>query len=116
MHSVPVPINVRCYSNSDIIVRRSEATLGPIAHFAPQKNIEPFAVGPARGRTIKRVYTMVSDYGPGIDAETAFQTGFKEAGGEIVGSVRFPSVVMPLSRQYGSTDGQRWSRDYLASL
>ena len=27
MHSVPVPINVRCYSNSDIIVRRSEMTL-----------------------------------------------------------------------------------------
>jgi hypothetical protein len=27
MHSVPVPINVRCYSNSDILVRRSEVTL-----------------------------------------------------------------------------------------
>jgi hypothetical protein len=27
MHSVPVPINVRCYY-SDIIVRRSEVTLG----------------------------------------------------------------------------------------
>ncbi len=39
---------------------------------------------------IKRIYTMVSDYGPGIDAESAFHTGFKEAGGEIVGSVRFP--------------------------
>jgi len=39
---------------------------------------------------IKKIYTMVSDYGPGIDAETWFQTGFKEAGGEIVGSVRFP--------------------------
>jgi hypothetical protein len=26
-YSVPVPINVRCYSNSDIIVRRSEVTL-----------------------------------------------------------------------------------------
>ena len=39
---------------------------------------------------IKRIYTMVSDYGPGIDAETAFHTGFKEAGGEIIGSVRFP--------------------------
>ena len=38
----------------------------------------------------RRIYTMVSDYGPGIDAETAFHTGFKEAGGEIVGSVRFP--------------------------
>jgi branched-chain amino acid transport system substrate-binding protein len=38
----------------------------------------------------KTAYTMVSDYGPGIDAEGAFQLGFKEAGGEIVGSVRFP--------------------------
>jgi len=39
---------------------------------------------------LKKIYTMVSDYGPGIDAETWFHTGFKEAGGEIVGSVRFP--------------------------
>ncbi len=39
---------------------------------------------------VKTAYTMVSDYGPGIDGETAFQLGFKEAGGEIVGSVRFP--------------------------
>ena len=27
VHSVPEPINVRCYSNRDIIVRRSEVTL-----------------------------------------------------------------------------------------
>ena len=33
---------------------------------------------------------MVSDYGPGHDAEGGFMRGFKEAGGEIVGSVRFP--------------------------
>jgi branched-chain amino acid transport system substrate-binding protein len=39
---------------------------------------------------IKTVYTMVSDYGPGIDAETWFQTGFKEGGGQVIGSVRFP--------------------------
>ncbi len=39
---------------------------------------------------IKTVYTMVSDYGPGIDAETWFQTGFKEGGGKVVGSVRIP--------------------------
>jgi len=39
---------------------------------------------------VKTAYTMVSDYGPGIDAEGAFHTGFKEAGGQIVGSVRFP--------------------------
>jgi branched-chain amino acid transport system substrate-binding protein len=38
----------------------------------------------------KKAYTMVSDYGPGIDAETGFQKSFKAAGGEIVGSVRMP--------------------------
>jgi hypothetical protein len=27
MRSVPVPINVRCYSNSAVIVRRSDVTL-----------------------------------------------------------------------------------------
>jgi branched-chain amino acid transport system substrate-binding protein len=39
---------------------------------------------------IKTVYTMVSDYGPGLDAETAFQRAFQEGGGKIVGSVRMP--------------------------
>jgi branched-chain amino acid transport system substrate-binding protein len=38
----------------------------------------------------KKIYSMVSDFGPGWDAEGAFQLGVKEAGGEIVGSVRFP--------------------------
>ncbi|MDO9414153.1 MAG: ABC transporter substrate-binding protein [Pseudolabrys sp.] len=38
----------------------------------------------------KKVYTMVSDFGPGIDAETGFQRAFKAAGGEVVGSVRMP--------------------------
>ncbi len=44
----------------------------------------------AAKKGIKKIYTMVSDYGPGIDAETWFQKGFKDAGGEIIGSVRFP--------------------------
>jgi branched-chain amino acid transport system substrate-binding protein len=39
---------------------------------------------------IRKIYTMVSDYGPGIDSEEGFIRGFKGAGGEIVGSVRFP--------------------------
>jgi branched-chain amino acid transport system substrate-binding protein len=39
---------------------------------------------------IKKVFTMVSDYGPGHDAEGAFHLGFKEGGGEIIGAVRFP--------------------------
>jgi len=39
---------------------------------------------------IKTVYTMVSDYGPGIDAETSFIRGFTAAGGKVAGSVRVP--------------------------
>jgi len=39
---------------------------------------------------IKRVFTMVTDYGPGLDAEKTFHAVFKAAGGEIVASVRTP--------------------------
>lgn len=39
---------------------------------------------------IKRAYTMVSDYGPGHDAEAWFHRSFKAGGGEIVGSVKMP--------------------------
>ncbi len=39
---------------------------------------------------LKKVYSMVSDFGPGLDAEAAFINAFKEAGGEIVGQVKFP--------------------------
>ncbi|KKC33913.1 ABC transporter substrate-binding protein [Devosia psychrophila] len=44
----------------------------------------------AHDRGIKKIITVVSDYGPGIDSETAFVTGFTAAGGEIVESVRMP--------------------------
>src|SRR5262249_30989432 len=33
---------------------------------------------------IRKIYTMVSDYGPGHDAEAGFHRAFKEAGGEII--------------------------------
>src|SRR5690242_11227699 len=39
---------------------------------------------------VKRVYTMISDYAPGHDAESSFMRAFKAAGGEIVGSSRMP--------------------------
>ncbi|OFZ96677.1 MAG: ABC transporter substrate-binding protein [Betaproteobacteria bacterium RIFCSPLOWO2_02_FULL_62_17] len=39
---------------------------------------------------VKRVFTMVSDFGPAHDAEEGFIRAFKEAGGQVVGSVRFP--------------------------
>jgi branched-chain amino acid transport system substrate-binding protein len=39
---------------------------------------------------IKKVYTLVADYGPGIDAETAFKKAFEAAGNKLVGEVRVP--------------------------
>jgi branched-chain amino acid transport system substrate-binding protein len=39
---------------------------------------------------IKAAYTLVADYGPGHDAQAAFEKGFSEAGGTIVGSDRTP--------------------------
>ena len=39
---------------------------------------------------VRKVYTMVSDFGPGNDAAGAFAEAFKEAGGEIVGWVKMP--------------------------
>ncbi|QLL65032.1 ABC transporter substrate-binding protein (plasmid) [Sinorhizobium mexicanum] len=38
----------------------------------------------------KKVITVVSDYGPGIDAESAFKVAFEAAGGKTVESVRMP--------------------------
>lgn len=39
----------------------------------------------------KKAYTMVSDFIPGHDAEGAFKKGFTDGGGEVIGSVRFPT-------------------------
>jgi branched-chain amino acid transport system substrate-binding protein len=39
---------------------------------------------------IKKVYTLVADYAPGIDSEGAFKKAFEAAGGQVVDSVRVP--------------------------
>lgn len=39
---------------------------------------------------IKKVFTLVADYGPGIDSENAFKKSFAAAGGQVVDSVRTP--------------------------
>ncbi len=39
---------------------------------------------------IKKAYSVVSDYGPGIDADAAFTKGFTDNGGQMVGAVRIP--------------------------
>lgn len=39
---------------------------------------------------IKKVFTIVADYGPGYDAEKAFNAAFTAAGGEVIGGVKSP--------------------------
>ncbi len=50
---------------------------GPIADWAAKNNI-------------KRVVTLVTDYGPGLDAEKTFVKRFTDAGGTVVESLRTP--------------------------
>ena len=55
------------------------------------QNSAPIATWAAKNK-IKKVFTLVADYGPGQDAETQFKKTFTAAGGEIVGEDR-KSVV-----------------------
>ena len=50
---------------------------------------QPMAIWAAKNG-IKNVYTVVADYGPGLDAEAAFTKAFTAAGGKMVGSVHTP--------------------------
>ena len=49
----------------------------------------PMAEWAAKNK-LKHVYTLVSDYGPGNDAEATFKKVFTAHGGELVGSVKVP--------------------------
>lgn len=44
----------------------------------------------AAKNNIKKVVTAVTDYGPGIDAETAWKSEFTKQGGTVVESIRMP--------------------------
>ncbi|WP_271899003.1 ABC transporter substrate-binding protein [Candidatus Phyllobacterium onerii] len=62
----------------------------------------------ARERGVEKAITVVSDYGPGVDAENAFKTTFEKEGGKVVESIRMPlstndfSPVMQRVRNSGA--------------
>lgn len=67
-------------SKSDYFVRTSNTlpqVTVPVAKYALDQGI-------------KSAITIVSDYGPGIDAEKAFSKTFEQGGGKIVDSIRMP--------------------------
>ena len=53
----------------------------------------------------KKVISVVSDYGPGVDAEAAFKTGFEAAGGEIVDADEIARRADQLGVGEGQADG-----------
>src|SRR5205823_1889870 len=57
--------------------------------FALPQVTAPIADWAAKNK-IKRVVTMVTDFGPGVDAEKTFVKRFTEAGGTVVESLRTP--------------------------
>lgn len=58
------------------------------SHTLPQVSA-PIASWAAKNG-VKKVYTLVADYGPGIDAEKQFIKTFTAAGGQVTESVRVP--------------------------
>lgn len=54
-----------------------------------QQMTEPFGTWTAKNK-IGKVYSLVTDYSTGLDAEAKFAKGLTEAGGKIVGSARVP--------------------------
>jgi len=57
--------------------------------FTIAQNTAPIADWAAKNN-IKKVFTMVTDYGPGLDSEKVFLKRFAAAGGTIVDSIRTP--------------------------
>ena len=72
---------------TSVIVKNSPYAVR-FSHTLPQ-DTQPMAQW-ALKNGIKRVFVLVSDYGPGKDAEAEFVKDFKAGGGEIVESVRTP--------------------------
>jgi len=57
--------------------------------FTLPQNTAPIATWASKNK-IKRVFMLVTDYAPGLDAEKTFTEKFKSLGGEIVEAVRTP--------------------------
>ena len=49
-----------------------------------------YTMGKWASKRYKRAFTLVSDFSPGHDSEQAFEKGFTEGGGQIIGKTRTP--------------------------
>jgi branched-chain amino acid transport system substrate-binding protein len=70
------------------VVTTKSPYMARVSFSLPQLN-EPLGTW-AYKNGVRKVYSMVADFAAGHDAEAAFHGAFKAAGGEIIGSVRYP--------------------------
>ncbi len=76
------------YAATSIITTKSPY-MARVSLTTPQLN-SALGTWAATKHGVKKVYSMVSDFGPGLDAEGAFTAAFKDAGGEVIGQVKMP--------------------------
>jgi branched-chain amino acid transport system substrate-binding protein len=70
------------------IITAKSPYIARFSHTLPQIS-QPMAQW-AFKKGYREVYTIVADYGPGYDAEKAFQKEFQRLGGKVVGEARVP--------------------------
>ena len=70
------------------VVTTKSPYMARVSFTLPQLN-EPLGIW-AYKNGVRKVYSMVADFAAGHDAEAAFQSAFKAAGGDIIGAVRYP--------------------------
>lgn len=88
------PVATQSKTPSIVMVAASSSVIDASPYFIrssftlPQVTVGVAEWAPKNG--IKNVITLVSDYGPGIDAETAFKERFQLNGGKVGHSIRVP--------------------------
>ena len=68
-----------------------------IARFSFSMAQSASPLGTWAAKSFKTAYTLVADYGPGIESEAAFQKSFTAAGGTVAGSVHVPPITLDYS-------------------
>ena len=73
-----------------VTLTRASPYIVRVSYTLPQI-VTPLATWAAR-QGWKRGYTAVPDFAPGAESEAAFKKGFSDAGGGVIGSVRYPVI------------------------
>lgn len=79
-------------AGTSAIIRQSQ--MFARVSFTMWQSAYPMGQWAARQQGVRRAYSLVSDYGPGVDCEQGFSRAFTEGGGQMVGAVRMPLTTV----------------------